>query len=163
MIWAENIDGVIGKDGKIPWNLPEDLAHFAEVTKGSTVVMGRRTWDSLPESRRPLPGRTNIVVTRNPDWSAEGALVANRICDAVDMAEGNVWIIGGEQIYRAGMHLADKLVITLVGDFDSVDGDAYAPRVDAKQWRHSGYSGWKTSVSGLNYGVTEFDRIHTVD
>ena len=74
LIWAEAHGGVIGAEGGMPWNVPEDLAHFKEITLGAPVIMGRKTWDSLPERFRPLPGRENIVITRQQDWSAEGAL-----------------------------------------------------------------------------------------
>ena len=79
LIWAQSTSGVIGRDGSIPWALPEDLAHFKRLTMGHTVVMGRRTWESLPVRFRPLPGRRNIVVSRNPDYRAEGAAVVDSI------------------------------------------------------------------------------------
>ena len=78
LIWAQSTSGVIGRDGTIPWSLPEDMAHFKRLTMGHTVVMGRRTWESLPVRFRPLPGRRNVVVSRNPDYRAEGAEVVHR-------------------------------------------------------------------------------------
>ena len=77
LIWAQSTSGVIGRDGTIPWSLPEDMAHFKRLTMGHTVVMGRRTWESLPVRFRPLPGRRNVVVSRNPDYLAEGAEVVD--------------------------------------------------------------------------------------
>ena len=79
LIWGQASNGVIGADGTMPWDLPEDLARFRELTMGSAVIMGRRTWDTIPPRFRPLPGRRNIVVTRDPAWSADGAAVAHSI------------------------------------------------------------------------------------
>src|SRR5690606_39050619 len=87
LIWAEAAGGVIGAEGAMPWHVPEDLAHFKEVTMGSPVVMGRKTWDSLPERFRPLQGRENIVITRQQDWAAEGARRAANVSEAVRGAE----------------------------------------------------------------------------
>lgn len=129
LIYARARNGTIGKDGQMPWHLPEDLAHFKRVTLGQPVIMGRKTWDSLPERFRPLPGRVNIVVTRQSDWHSAGAWraasldVAMRLCgDAPD-----AWIIGGAEIYRQAEPLASTAVVTEIdADFD---GDAFAPEL----------------------------------
>ena len=114
LIWAEAHDRVIGFEGGMPWHVPEDLAHFKELTWGGTVIMGRKTWDALDPRFRPLPGRRNIVVTRNPDWSADGAEVSQEI-----PAEG--WIIGGAELFAATIDRADRLEVTQL-DLD-VPGD----------------------------------------
>ena len=102
LIWAQAANGVIGRDNAIPWHIPEDMAHFREVTTGSTVVMGRRTWESLPARFRPLPGRRNVVLTRDEAWTAEGAEVAHDLTAAL---AGDCWVIGGADIYRAALPL----------------------------------------------------------
>jgi len=119
--------GVIGRDGTVPWHVPEDMAFFRELTTGHPVVMGRRTWDSLPERFRPLPGRRNIVVTRNPAWRADGAERAGSLEEALGLvdSDGLVFVIGGAEIYRAALPHADELVLTEL-DLD-VPGDAFFP------------------------------------
>ena len=120
-------NGVIGRDGAIPWRIPEDLQRFRAVTTGHAVVMGRRTWDSLPDRYRPLPGRRNIVVTRNPDWRVDGAERAGSLGDALELVEGadQVFVIGGAQLYAAALPLADELLLTEI-DAD-VEGDTFFP------------------------------------
>ena len=118
--------GVIGRDGTVPWHLPEDMAFFRELTTGHPVVMGRRTWESLPDRFRPLPGRRNIVVTRNPTWSAKGAERAGSLDEALRLgAPDSVFVIGGAEIYRAALPHADELVLTEL-ELD-VQGDTFFP------------------------------------
>ena len=129
LIWAQSRNGVIGKDGVMPWHLPEDLAHFKRTTLSHPVIMGRRTWDSVPPRFRPLPERRNIVVTRQGDWHQIGAKTALSLREALQFCEssGNVWVIGGAQIYAQALPLADSLVVTEIdADFD---GDAFAPAI----------------------------------
>jgi dihydrofolate reductase len=157
LIWAQARGGVIGADGGLPWHLPEDLALFRARTTGSTVVMGRRTWESLPERFRPLPGRTNVVLTTDPGWSAEGARRAGSVADALD-APGPVWVIGGGAVYSAFLPHADRLVVTDV-DVD-VPGDTWAPGI-GPEWRQvtrTPPEGWSVSSAGLRYAVTEYER-----
>jgi dihydrofolate reductase len=119
--------GVIGYDGAVPWRLPEDMAFFRELTTGYPVVMGRRTWDSLPDRFRPLPGRRNIVVTRNRAWAAEGAERAGSVDEALALV-GDVartFVIGGAEIYAAALPRVDELVLTEV-ELD-VAGDTFLP------------------------------------
>lgn len=122
--------GVIGRDGGLPWHLPEDMAHFREVTMGYPVVMGRRTWESLPERFRPLPGRRNVVATRNPRWAAAGAERAASLEDALQHLAGEerVSVIGGGEIFAAALPIAGELVLTEI-DLD-VDGDTFFPLWD---------------------------------
>lgn len=127
LIYARAANGVIGKDNALPWHLPEDMAHFKQLTQGCPVVMGRKTWDSLPPRFRPLPGRTNIVVTRQSDWEAQGARRAASLDDALAQcpAGQTVWVIGGAQIYAEALPRADRVEVTEIArDFE---GDAYAP------------------------------------
>ena len=126
--------GVIGRDGGIPWRLPEDMAHFRELTMGHPVVMGRRTWESLPDQFRPLPGRGNVVVTRNPDWSAQGADRVGSLEEALDLLESapRVFVIGGGEIYAAALPYADELLLTEIdADFD---GDTFLPVPSPDVW-----------------------------
>jgi dihydrofolate reductase len=153
LIWAEAADGVIGAEGGMPWHVPEDLAHFKEVTVGSPVVMGRKTWDSLPERFRPLAGRENIVVTRQQDWSAEGARRAATVSEAV-RGKDRVWIIGGADIFRQVIGDADRLEVTELEL--EVDGDAYAP--SRAGWRLVDEGEWETSRSGIRYRFLGYER-----
>ena len=125
---------VIGKDNRLLWNIPEDMAHFKALTAGHTVVMGRKTWESLPQRFRPLPGRRNIVISRQPDYAAPGAEVADSLENALKLAStaATVFIIGGEQIYRQAMAVADRLEITEV-DLEP-EGDAWFPEIAAVDW-----------------------------
>ena len=136
LIYARAANGVIGRGNALPWHLPEDMAHFRTQTRGCPVIMGRRTWDSLPPRFRPLPGRTNIVVTRQADWQAEGAVRAGSLAEAI-AAAGNapdVWVIGGAQLYAEAAPLARRAVVTEIDrDFE---GDAFAPLLDAG-WRET--------------------------
>lgn len=113
LIWAQSTSGVIGRGGDIPWRVPEDLGHFKGVTLGHTVVMGRRTWDSLPAAARPLPGRRNVVLSRQPGFLAEGAEVVGSLEDALT-GPGDTWVIGGEQIYTLAMPVAIRCEVTEV-------------------------------------------------
>ena len=153
LIWAEANNGVIGAGGGMPWHVPEDLAHFKEVTLGAPVIMGRRTWDSLPERFRPLPDRENIVITRSQDWAADGARRAAGIEDAVRGHE-RVWVIGGAEIFRQVIGDADRLEVTEL-DID-VDGDAFAPSVDG--WRLADEGEWQTSRTGIRYRFLGYER-----
>jgi dihydrofolate reductase len=153
LIWAEAHGGVIGAEGGMPWHVPEDLAHFKEITLGAPVVMGRKTWDSLPERFRPLAGRENIVVTRQQDWAAEGARRAATVAEAVRGLD-RVWIIGGAEIFRQVIGDADRLEVTEL-DLD-VDGDAYAPSKSG--WRLIDEGEWQTSRSGVRYRFLGYER-----
>jgi dihydrofolate reductase len=126
--------GVIGRDGGIPWRLPEDMVRFRQLTMGHPVVMGRRTWESLPDQFRPLPGRGNVVVTRNPDWSAQGADRVGSIEEALALLESEpeVFVIGGGEIYAAALSYADELQLTEI-DAD-VDGDTTFPAWDRDEF-----------------------------
>ncbi|HET6481072.1 MAG TPA: dihydrofolate reductase [Actinoplanes sp.] len=153
LIWAEALDRVVGANGEIPWRLPEDQAVFRQRTTGTTVVMGRATWDSLPSRFRPLPGRRNVVLTRDPAWSAPGAEVAHAV-DEVDLS-GEVWVMGGESIYHAFLPRADHVLRTRI-ELD-VPGDTRAPVLGA-DWVVTSSTGWQTSQGGLRYVTEELVR-----
>jgi len=152
LIWAQSPSGVIGRAGGIPWQLPEDQARFKELTLGHTVVMGRLTWESLPAKVRPLPGRRNVVVTRQADYMAEGATVVGGLAAALTADE--TWVIGGAEIYALALPAARRCEVTEVDvDLRREDGDAVAPVLE-ESW--VGTAGdWLSSSSGLRY------RFHT--
>ena len=118
---------VIGRAGTLPWHLPEDLAHFRAATRGHAVVMGRKTWESLPARFRPLPGRRNLVVTRNPAWQAEGADAAHSLDEALARVSGDdrVFVIGGAELYATALPLAHTLLLTEIDA--SIEGDTQFP------------------------------------
>lgn len=160
MIYARAANGVIGRDNAMPWHLPEDLAHFKKLTLGSPVVMGRKTWDSLPPKFRPLPGRTNVVITRQVDWKAEGAHTAPSLAAALARcnAAADVWVIGGAQIYALAEPLAQRIEVTEIAqDFE---GDAFAPALGADWVEYAREE--HTSASGLAFSfVTYLRQSHT--
>jgi dihydrofolate reductase len=149
-------NGVIGRDGHLPWHLPEDLAHFKRTTLGCSVIMGRKTWDSLPPKFRPLPGRLNIVITRQSDWQAAGAQRAGSLDEALRHcpAGGDAWIIGGAEIYAQTLPLASTAVVT---DIEApFDGDAFAPQfgpdwVETRRERH-------LSTTGLAFSFVTYQH-----
>ena len=156
LIFARARNGVIGHNNTLPWHLPEDLAHFKQTTLGQPVVMGRKTWESLPPKFRPLPGRTNIVVTRQTHWRAEGAEVAHTIEEAIQQCpnDAQVWVIGGAQVYAQAMPLATRAIITEIeADFE---GDAFAPTFDA-HWQETARSS-HVAANGLNYSFVTLTR-----
>jgi dihydrofolate reductase len=158
MIWAQSTTGVIGRDGRLPWRLPEDLAHFREITNGRPVIMGRRTWESLPERFRPLPGRRTIVLSRQPGYEAPGAEVAGSLEQAVRLADGAggmAWLAGGADVYAAGAGgLATVAEVTEV-DLD-VPGDTFAPSLSG--WRLDAAGEWLTSRTGVRYRFLRYLR-----
>jgi len=138
LVAARGRNGVIGADGDLPWRLSSDMKLFRDTTRGKPVIMGRKTWESLP--RRPLPGRLNIVITRQSGYQAEGATVAGNLGDALAAAFARanedrvdeVCVIGGAQIYMAALELADRLYLT---DVDAApDGDTRFPEIDETGW-----------------------------
>jgi len=134
LIYARARNGVIGQGGGLPWHLPQDLAHFKATTQGCPVIMGRKTWDSLPPRFRPLPGRRNIVVTRQADWQAEGAERAGSLSEALDACQGapRAWVIGGAELYALALPFAQIAEVTEI-DRD-YEGDAFAPAL-GPHWR----------------------------
>jgi dihydrofolate reductase len=155
LIWAQSTSGIIGRAGGIPWELPEDQARFKEITLGHTVVMGRLTWESLPAKVRPLPGRRNIVITRNADYRAPGAQTAASMKDAV--VDDCTWVIGGAQIYAMALPAANRCEVTEVAiNLHREDADAVAPVLD-DTWIGS-VGDWQVSRSGLHYRYLSYRR-----
>ena len=156
LIYARARNGTIGKDGQMPWHLPEDLAHFKRVTLGQPVIMGRKTWDSLPARFRPLPGRVNIVVTRQAEWRADGAQRAASIEEAMRLC-GDVpdaWIMGGAEIYRQAEPLASTAVVTEIDE--DFEGDAFAPELGAT-WQEIRRE-THVSANGLNFSFVTYQH-----
>lgn len=157
LIYARAANGVIGKDGQMPWHLPEDLAHFKQLTSGCPVIMGRKTWDSLPARFRPLPGRRNIVITRQENWHENDVQRLSSLREALQICESSptVWVIGGAQIYAQALPLADAIEVTEIeGDYE---GDAFAPElgsewVEVARERHC-------SASGINFSFVRYRRV----
>ncbi len=156
LIFAKARNGVIGKDNALPWHLPEDMAHFKRTTMGCPVIMGRKTWDSLPPRFRPLPGRVNIVVTGQQSWSEIGAQPSSSLNDALSFCKQleHVWVIGGAQVYAQALPFAHTAVVTEIdADFD---GDAFAPQF-GPQWRETAREP-HTSVNGLNFSFVTYQN-----
>ena len=149
---------VIGKDNQLIWNIPEDMAHFKSLTQGHTVVMGRKTWESLPPRFRPLPGRRNIVVTRQADYLAPGAETVFSVEEAIALAMDTqkLFVIVGAEIYTAAIHTANILELTEVNL--SPDGDAWFPTIEKNEWLVN-YGPVSTSTSGVQYRFNRYERI----
>ncbi len=145
-------NGVIGKDGAIPWHISEDLKRFKALTMGHTIVMGRKTWDSLP--RKPLPGRVNVVVTRQKDWQAEGAITAPSLGQATAGTSGTVMVIGGAEIYERAMPLASRIELTEV--HEAFAGDARFD-LDRAGWTETAREDHVTA-DGLRYSYVTLTR-----
>ncbi|MEV1243499.1 dihydrofolate reductase [Nonomuraea sp. NPDC050022] len=150
LIWAQSANGVIGRDGTLPWHLPEDLKHFRSLTAGATVLMGRRTWESLPPRFRPLPNRRNLVLSRTPQ---EGVETFPDLQQALATAAGDVWVIGGAAVYRAALPFADRIVVTEIREFFA--GDTYAPDTGRSP---DSVGPWQESSTGLHYRFVTRDR-----
>ena len=156
MIFARSANGVIGNNNALPWHLPEDLAHFKKLTLGCPVIMGRKTWESLPPRFRPLPGRTNVVITRQADWHAAGAQSAGSLTDALATckAASDVWIIGGAQIYAQAEPLASRIEVTQIDKH--FEGDALAPTLGS-QWQQS-LKEDHVSSTGLEFSFISYTK-----
>lgn len=149
LVWAQSANGVIGRNGMLPWHLPEDLKHFRSLTAGTTVLMGRRTWESLPPRFRPLPGRRNLVLSRTPQ---EGVEMFPDLQQALAAASEDVWVIGGAAVYRATLPIADRIVVTEIRE--PFEGDTHAPDVGRSP---DSVGAWQESSSGLHYRFLTWD------
>ena len=145
-------NGVIGKDGAIPWHISDDMKRFKALTLGHTVVMGRKTWDSLP--RKPLPGRVNVVVTRQKDWQAEGAVTAGSLGQATADTSGTVMVIGGGEIYERALPLASRIELTEV--HRAFAGDAKF-HLDRNGWKET-FREDHITPDGLRYSYVTLTR-----
>jgi dihydrofolate reductase len=152
---------VIGKDNKMPWHLPEDLQHFKATTLGHTMIMGRKTFDSIG---RPLPGRKTIVVSRNPEWQFSGVQTANSLEQAISFAKTplepyaqlpEIFVVGGSQIYKQALDLADLVIATEIEK--EIEGDAFFPVLNPIHWEVKSAKPC-TSKSGLNFCIKHYVR-----
>jgi dihydrofolate reductase len=162
LVWAQTPTGIIGRDGTLPWHVPEDMAHFRDLTRGHPVLMGRATWESLPPRFRPLPGRDNIVLTRAAGFEAAGAVVAHGIAEALALVgDRDAWVIGGGEVYRELLPSADRVEVTVVAL--DVEGDTRAPALDPAVWRRSvvdPQEGWHvSSAGGTRYRFETYLRV----
>lgn len=142
MVWAQARGGVIGNGHDMPWYVPEDLKFFKQATAALPVVMGRATWDSLPERFRPLPGRRNIVCTRDAGWSADGAERAGSVEEALELAGPDAAVMGGGQVYAAAIASADECLVTEI-DADA-PGHVLAPTLNDEEWERVDVGEWIT-------------------
>jgi dihydrofolate reductase len=162
LIVATAANNVIGRDKQLPWHLPQDLKYFKAKTLGKPIIMGRKTYESIG---RPLPGRPNIVVTRNQAWAAEGVSVVTSLADALVLARQlmakqdeqfqEAMIIGGAEIYRSALPLADRIYLTRIEL--QVDGDAYFPSLNPREWSES--SRLPGEATGLPHSFLVYDRV----
>ena len=160
LIYATSLNGVIGNKGKIPWHVPEDLQAFKEKTQGDVVVMGRKTWESLPESVKPLPDRINIVLSNSVGYASfPGAILTNAFRHAVSLAkERTLWVIGGEKLLNEALPHATEIHVTEI--MLSVDGDTYAPVVDTRIFELTDMSDIKQDEkSSICYRTRIYKRI----
>ena len=161
MIAAMDRGRIIGKDNKLPWRMPADVKHFSEKTAGYPVIMGRKTYESIPEKFRPLKGRKNIIVTKQVDFQAKNCFVAHTLEDAIEIAAqenpDKVHVIGGESIYKAAMSVADELDLTFIdGDFL---GDSFFPEFRKEEWREvSREENQKDESNPFDYSFVMFER-----
>lgn len=158
LVWAQDRTGAIGRDGAIPWHVPEDMARFRQVTGTGAVIMGRKTWESLPAAFRPLPGRRNIVLTRSAGYAADGAEVTGDLESALDLVGRVAAVIGGSEIYTAALVHAHRLLVTEI-DMLVDSADAFAPPVDPEIWEETDASDWLRSRTGTLYRFLDYRRI----
>lgn len=157
LIAAVARNGVIGVNNALPWHLPEDLKHFRELTRGATVLMGRKTWDSLPSAFRPLPGRRNVVISRQAGLTLPGAETVSSLPAAQSLLKdtGPVFVIGGAELYRQTMEFAEALEMTEVAC--DPEGDAFFPKIDPALWktvrRETG-----CTENGLGFAFVRYER-----
>jgi dihydrofolate reductase len=139
IIVAASENNVIGKDNKLIWHLPADMKFFKDKTTGHCVITGRKNYESIPEKFRPLPNRTNIIITRQQDYYAPGAVIASSINEAVDYAKKSndeeIFIIGGAEIFNQSLQLVDRIYFTKI--YHRFEGDVYFPELDKKQWKET--------------------------
>lgn len=155
LIWAEAENGVIGRDNQLPWHLPEDMRHFKSLTMGKPCIMGRHTWESLPEKFRPLPGRANIVISRNAAFDAPGATVVTSVEAALELDGAEKMVIGGAMLYARALPFADRIYLTRI--HAAFDGDAHAPVIGA-EWREVAREDGISEKSGLSYSFLILEK-----
>lgn len=160
LIAATAHGSVIGVENRMPWHIPEDMKFFRDTTRAKPVIMGRRTWESLPANVRPLPGRTNIVLSRNPSYEATGATVAANFDEALEKAINTgaeiAFVIGGAELYRQALPRADKLLLTEIeGEFK---GDAFFPEFDKNDWLETKRAPGYSLSANLHFAFVTYER-----
>ena len=154
LIVAVDTAGGIGADNKMPWHLPQDLAHFKALTMGHPIIMGRKTFDSIG---RPLPNRRSIVITRNPDWKHAGVDAVTSLDAAVTLVgAAEAFIIGGAQIFNKALLRADKLIVTEIDK--TFDCDTFFPQIDLQQWQEVAREQHQSVKTGLPYAFVTYQR-----
>ena len=157
LIWSQTPTGVLGPVGDLPWHLPEELARFRSLTAGCPVVLGRATWDALPDDLRPLPGQDTLVLTRDVGWSAPGAIVVHDVEQALALTAGrDTWVVGAGRVYAQLVDVADRVEVTEV-DLE-VAGDRSAPALWASRWSATA-GAWRTSSTGVHYRFASYLRV----
>lgn len=170
LIWAQSKNGVIGNHGSMPWHIPEDLAHFRQITQNKPVIMGRKTWDSLPERFRPLPYRRNIILTRSPKWGVELSNINSlvKIANSIETSMSpiivgrqvpEVWVVGGGQIYPQFLKYASRIEVTEIQE--DIDGDTKAPELSS-DWREERRVR-NLSASGLRFDFVTYLKMNEED
>lgn len=162
IIVAISENNIIGKDNSLIWHLPADMRYFREKTTGHCVITGRKNYESIPEKFRPLPNRTNMVITRQKDYFAPGAIVLTSIEEAIEKAkqvgDKEVFIIGGAEIYKQSIHLADKLYVTKI--HHSFDGDVSFPEIDPTIWKETKRVDLKADEKNkYDYSFGEYEKV----
>lgn len=164
MVWAQTPGGTIASDGDLPWDVPEDFAHFRATVRGHAVIMGRATWDSMPPSMRPMPHSRSVVLTRDRAWSAPGAETVDGIDAALDLLseQDEVWVMGGGQVYALGMDVATLLVVSEIDVPEPTGRDLTpAPTIDPAVWQECtppDVAPWRTSTTGTRWRVVHHRR-----
>jgi dihydrofolate reductase len=164
MIAAVSENMVIGRNNDLPWRLPDDMKYFMQTTKGHCVIMGRKNYESIPEKFKPLPNRVNIVVTRQKDFVAPGCIVVHSLSQALEKAKGTgpdeVFLIGGSEIYKQGLSLAQNLYLTEIKA--RIEGDVYFPSFDHTDWLEvSRVTHPKDTKHQFSFDFVKYQRMHT--
>ncbi len=163
LICAISNNGVIGRNNKLPWHLSEDLKYFKRTTMGKCIIMGRKTYESIG---KPLPGRTNIIVTRNRNYDVENARVVDSLADAIELAENiafidgseEAFVIGGAQLYKEALPVVERMHLTRI--HADVEGDAWFPEFDAQEWEEISRLDFSSSESNpYDYSICVYDRL----
>ena len=158
LIYSATENRVIGNRGRLVAMIPEDLKQFKELTTGGVVIMGSATYNSLPAKRRPLKDRTNIVLSRDPRYKVHGCKVYHDLHDAIkDHGDQAIWVIGGGDVFKQAIDVADKIYLTTV--YADLPGDTYAPEIDPDRW-HPVYMSEKLTHADLTYRYTHYEKKH---
>ena len=162
IIVAVSENNVIGRNNNLPWHLPADMKFFKEKTTGHCIITGRKNYESIPEKFRPLPNRTNIVITRQENYSAPGAIVVSSIEQAIEKAkqtgDTEIFIIGGADIYKQSLHFVDKIYFTKI--YHEFKGDVFFPEINASEWKETGkIKGIIDEKNKYDYDFIVFEKI----